>query len=113
MTLPIAGGVDCDIHPAVPHLTSLLPHLGEYWRDQVITRVEAELRGNVPQVSHADDALSLDAHVGAEPGAPGAVHHPAVLDDQVQLLGSGGKQERSQLQGEHGWRILACRSVRL
>ena len=26
MTSPIAGGVDCDLHPAVPHLTSLLPY---------------------------------------------------------------------------------------
>jgi hypothetical protein len=27
MTSPIAGGVDCDLHPAVPHLTSLLPYI--------------------------------------------------------------------------------------
>jgi hypothetical protein len=27
MTSTIAGGVDCDLHPAVPHLTSLLPYL--------------------------------------------------------------------------------------
>ena len=26
----IAGGVDCDVHPAVPHLTSLLPYLNDY-----------------------------------------------------------------------------------
>ena len=38
MTSPIAGGVDCDLHPAVPHLTSLLPYLNDYWRDQVTTR---------------------------------------------------------------------------
>jgi hypothetical protein len=25
MTSPIAGGVDCDLHPALPHLTTLLP----------------------------------------------------------------------------------------
>src|ERR1700736_2291636 len=35
MTSPIAGGVDCDLHPPVPHLTSLLPYLNDYWRDQV------------------------------------------------------------------------------
>src|SRR6266481_6485842 len=33
MTSPIAGGVDCDLHPAVPHLTSLLAYLNDYWRD--------------------------------------------------------------------------------
>ena len=38
MTSPIPGGVDCDLHPAVPHLTSLLPYMNDYWRDQVTTR---------------------------------------------------------------------------
>ena len=39
----IAGGVDCDVHPAVPHLTSLLPYLNDYWRDQVTTRGMVDL----------------------------------------------------------------------
>src|ERR1700750_2786068 len=43
MTSPIAGGVDCDLHPAVPHLTSLLPYLNDYWRDQVMTRGMTDL----------------------------------------------------------------------
>src|SRR3954452_17263557 len=43
MTQPIAGGVDCDLHPAVPHLTSLLPYLNDYWRDQVTTRGMTDL----------------------------------------------------------------------
>ena len=38
MTSPLPGGVDCDLHPAVPHLTSLLPYMNDYWRDQVTTR---------------------------------------------------------------------------
>src|SRR3954470_10456430 len=38
MTSTIKGGVDCDVHPAVPHLTSLLPYMNDYWRDQVTTR---------------------------------------------------------------------------
>jgi hypothetical protein len=45
--------------------------------DQVVVRVEAELGGNVPQVAHPDDAISPDAHVGAEPRAARAVHDPA------------------------------------
>src|SRR5258708_21026903 len=40
---PIAGGVDCDLHPAVPHLTSLLPYMNDYWRDQVTTRGMTDL----------------------------------------------------------------------
>src|SRR3979490_1352178 len=43
MTSPVAGGVDCDLHPAVPHLTSLLPYLNDYWRDQVTTRGMTDL----------------------------------------------------------------------
>src|SRR2546423_4178064 len=43
MTSPIKGGVDCDVHPAVPHLTSLLPYLNDYWRDQVTTRGMTDL----------------------------------------------------------------------
>src|SRR2546429_9763806 len=43
MTSPIPGGVDCDLHPAVPHLTSLLPYMNDYWRDQVTTRGMTDL----------------------------------------------------------------------
>src|ERR1700710_3166505 len=43
MTSPIAGGVDCDLHPAVPHLTTLLPYMNDYWRDQVTTRGMTDL----------------------------------------------------------------------
>ena len=43
MTSPIAGGVDCDLHRAVPHLTSLLPYMNDYWRDQVTTRGMTDL----------------------------------------------------------------------
>src|ERR1700741_4617811 len=43
MASPIPGGVDCDLHPAVPHLTSLLPYMNDYWRDQVTTRGMTDL----------------------------------------------------------------------
>src|SRR5215470_3333773 len=43
MTSPVPGGVDCDLHPAVPHLTSLLPYMNVYWRDQVTTRGMTDL----------------------------------------------------------------------
>jgi uncharacterized protein len=32
------GAIDCDIHPAVPGTTALLPYLDDYWRDQVVNR---------------------------------------------------------------------------
>jgi predicted TIM-barrel fold metal-dependent hydrolase len=33
-----AGAIDCDIHPAVPETSALLPYLSDYWRDQFINR---------------------------------------------------------------------------
>ena len=38
MKVPIKGGIDCDLHPAQPSVTALLPYLDEYWRDQVVDR---------------------------------------------------------------------------
>jgi uncharacterized protein len=32
------GGIDCDIHPAVPGIQALLPYLDDYWRQSVVTR---------------------------------------------------------------------------
>ncbi len=33
-----AGGIDCDVHPALPGLSALLPFLDDYWREQVTVR---------------------------------------------------------------------------
>jgi hypothetical protein len=33
--VPRIGGIDCDIHPALPSLASLLPYLPDHWRDTV------------------------------------------------------------------------------
>src|ERR1700722_12225736 len=35
MSLIEPGGIDCDIHPAVPNLKALLPYLSDHWRDIV------------------------------------------------------------------------------
>jgi len=32
------GGIDCDIHPALPGMAALLPYLDAYWREQVTVR---------------------------------------------------------------------------
>ena len=37
------GGIDCDIHPAVPNLRALHPYLSDHWRDVVIQRGVHEL----------------------------------------------------------------------
>jgi len=28
-----AGAIDCDLHPAVPHMSALKPYLSDYWRE--------------------------------------------------------------------------------
>lgn len=33
-----ANAIDCDVHPTVPGVKALLPHLDEYWRDSVQER---------------------------------------------------------------------------
>src|ERR1700687_4547416 len=69
MTSPIAGGVDCDLHPAVPHLTSLLPYLNDYWRDQVTTRGMTDL---VSQSYPAHSPISSRPDWRPAKGKPGS-----------------------------------------
>ncbi len=38
MTALLQGGIDCDIHPAVPGLSALLPYLDPFWREMLVTR---------------------------------------------------------------------------
>ena len=35
MKPPRIGAIDCDIHPALPGLSSLIPYLSEHWREMV------------------------------------------------------------------------------
>lgn len=32
------GAIDCDVHPSLPSMQTLLPYLDDYWREQVVTR---------------------------------------------------------------------------
>lgn len=53
------GGIDCDLHPALPALKSLLPYLDDHWRDAVIQRGVHELNSiaypdNAPITARAD-----------------------------------------------------------
>lgn len=38
MPIPVAGAIDCDLHPALPSVPALLPYLDEYWCDQITNR---------------------------------------------------------------------------
>src|SRR5215470_2178876 len=38
MKVPFTGAIDCDLHPAMPSTSALLPYLDDYWRDQLTNR---------------------------------------------------------------------------
>ena len=38
MKVPLHGAIDCDLHPAMPPASALLPYLPDYWRDQFANR---------------------------------------------------------------------------
>jgi predicted TIM-barrel fold metal-dependent hydrolase len=38
MKVPFPGAIDCDLHPAMPPISALLPYLDDYWRDQITNR---------------------------------------------------------------------------
>jgi uncharacterized protein len=38
MSMITRDAIDCDIHPAIPRTTALLPYLDDYWRDQIVNR---------------------------------------------------------------------------
>src|SRR5438270_11893776 len=79
MTSTIKGGVDCDLHPAVPHLTSLLPYLNDYWRDQVTTRGMTDL---ISQSYPSNSPISSRPDWRPAKGKPGS----SLSDMQAQAL---------------------------
>ena len=83
MTQPIPGGVDCDLHPAVPHLTSLLPYLNDYWRDQVTTRGMTDL---LSQSYPQNSPISARPDWRPAKGKPGS----SLEDMQAQALNKFG-----------------------
>ena len=43
MSVIETGGIDCDIHPAVPNLKALHPYLSDHWRDIIVqSRIELQ-----------------------------------------------------------------------
>ncbi|HEX5326262.1 MAG TPA: amidohydrolase family protein [Acetobacteraceae bacterium] len=65
----LGGGIDCDIHPAVPNLKALLPYLAEHWRDQVVQRGLHDLESIAYPVN---SPLSGRPDWRPESGKPGA-----------------------------------------
>ncbi len=49
---PFAGAIDCDVHPAVPDIQSLVPYLDAYWQEMVDVRgIEGFESRNYPPLS--------------------------------------------------------------
>ncbi len=42
-----AGAIDCDLHPAVPGMSALVPYLDDYWREMVSVRALDRLNLNL------------------------------------------------------------------
>jgi len=63
------GGIDCDIHPAVPGMDALLPYLGGHWREAVVQRGVHELN-SIAYPQHAPLSARPDWRDGK--GRPGS-----------------------------------------
>jgi uncharacterized protein len=72
--LPTVGGIDCDVHPAIPNTDALMPYLDDYWRQSF------EMRG-FNRLSLAMTGHPVNAPVNRRPdwasraGAPGSDLH--------------------------------------
>ncbi len=63
------GGIDCDIHPAVPAMDALLPYLGGHWCEAVVQRGVHELH-SIAYPQHAPLSARPDWRTGKErPGS--------------------------------------------
>lgn len=89
MLVPRVGCVDCDIHPALPSLATLLPYLPDHWRDMV-----------------AQAGLHEMETVNYPPGAP-----LTARQDWIPATGKTAgtlEQVRSQLLDPYGVSVAIC-----
>ena len=70
MKLSIKGAIDCDLHPAPPSASELLPYLDEYWRDQIVDRHIAAYSFNLTSYP-PNSPLSARPDWRQDSGAPG------------------------------------------
>ncbi len=61
MKVPFRGGIDCDLHPAVPDVAALMPYLDDFWREHLTERridqspfMLASYAPNLPQSARQD-----------------------------------------------------------
>jgi uncharacterized protein len=85
-----AGAIDCDLHPALPGMSVLLPYLDDYWREMITVRALDRL--NLSLTSYPQNAplscrpdWKLDG--GRKPGASLPAMQAHVLDRYQQRFG--------------------------
>jgi predicted TIM-barrel fold metal-dependent hydrolase len=90
MRVSTLGGIDCDVHPAVPGMAALLPYLDDYWREQVTIRGIGGLElVCFPPGAAAHGRADWRPADGGRPGAGLAALRAQVLDafgSQVAIL---------------------------
>ena len=71
MSTPAPGAIDCDVHPALPGMHTLVPYLDDYWRAHI------KMRG-LDRDNYTASAFPPNAPINARPdwrpakGAPGS-----------------------------------------
>jgi predicted TIM-barrel fold metal-dependent hydrolase len=80
MSVIVSGGIDCDIHPAVPSLKALHPYLSDHWRDIIVQRGVHELN-SIAYPANSPLTVRPDWRVeGIRPGSDLALLRQHALD---------------------------------
>ena len=96
MQIPIAGAIDCDVHPAMPRVTALLPYLNDYWRDQIGNR-------------HIDKLpFQLSSYPPSSPLSARPDWSPAPDQGPIQLRASPPDPIRKHVLDRFGLRFAIC-----
>jgi predicted TIM-barrel fold metal-dependent hydrolase len=99
MQVPFAGAIDCDVHPAMPGVTALLPYLNDYWRDQIGNR-------------HIDKLpFQLSSYPPASPLSARPDWKQAPDRDPVQLRASPADPIRNHVLDRFGLRFAICNTL--
>jgi predicted TIM-barrel fold metal-dependent hydrolase len=99
MQIPIAGAIDCDVHPAMPNVTALLPYLNDYWRDQIGNR-------------HIDKLpFQLSSYPPSSPLSVRPDWKPAPDQGPIQLRASPPDPIRDHVLDRFGLRFAICNAL--
>ena len=91
-----AGGIDCDVHPALPGMAALLPYLEPYWREQITVRGQLLLCAEI-NAPAASDLEVLRAQLARRsdhplPGGASRCHRPNRCNPKTERdLGYAGR----------------------